>query len=58
MKIKYKNKVFEGEYKTDGRLFAGKLFAGYGEGNMNYGFKIYIEPQKKVQEHAPKGKDV
>ena len=49
MKIEHNGKVYEAERKKDGRLFAGKKFAGYGKGNMNNGFKIVEE----VQEHAP-----
>jgi hypothetical protein len=49
MKIEHNGKLYDIERKPDGRLFAGKKFAGFGPGNMNKGFKIVEE----VQEDAP-----
>lgn len=54
MKIEHKGKVHDAVRDPQtGRLMIGKLFAGFGEGNMNKGFKIVQE----VHKDAPVDKD-
>ena len=53
MNIKYNGKVYKANRENDARLMITvgkvKVFAGFGEGNMNNGFKLVEE----VQETAP-----
>ena len=53
MQIEYKGKRYPiTRDPNTGQLFAGKKFAGYGEGNMNRGFRLVdavpeVAPAKK-----------
>jgi len=57
MKVKHKDKVYEATIERDARIMITigkeKVFAGFGEGNMNYGFELVAE----VQEDAPVSED-